>query len=172
MARLNTSAEVLHDLRKVGYDSTGDVVIGETTPDGFSLESNTDETTLKAGTRRDAYLYIPGSTEKTFTFNLVDFSMENLAAAFGQHEADITGAGTVGSPYLLTLNPTTYAEQTARTWFAEGLREDGQIVRAEFASTKVYCPQVTIKVTTGEPTSIPFKLRVMGNISIKLWTPA
>lgn len=170
MPRLNTNAEVLHDLRTVGYVSGSDVVIGETDTDGIQFSSETEETAVKVGTSRAAWLYIPGANEQTFSFNLISMSLENISEAFGLDPATrITGSGTSGSPYILTLNSANFSEQASRTWFAQGLREDGYTYRFEMPTAQVFCPQVTLKVVTGEPSSVPFKVRVLGQPLVKLW---
>lgn len=142
---------------------TADVPIGDTTMDGFNWDTQTDETTVKVGTSRNAYLYIPGSIERTLTFQLLNFSLENLAEVFGLNPTSrITGAGTSGNPYILSIDPANFHEQPVRNWFFESLREDGKLIRAEFWQSKVYAAQAQIKVVTGEPTNVPFRLRTVG----------
>lgn len=170
MPRLNTNAEVLHDLRTVGFNTGSDTIIGETSTDGVTYEGQTEETPLKTGTSRGVYLYIPGGVEQTFSFSLVNFSLENVAEAFGLNPSTrITGTGTSIDPYILTMAPNNYSEQPNRLWFAQGLREDGLTVRMEFNSAQIFSPQVQIKVTTGEGALIPFRIRVTGNTIVKLW---
>lgn len=165
--------EYAHPIDTSAVVEIADVPVGETTTDGISYESNTDETPAKVGTQRGIYLYIPGSTEQTLTFALLNFSLENLAMAFGQHDQAaaiaVSGAGSVADPYVLAVTAANYAEQEARVWYAEGMREDAKIVRFEWWNAKIYSPQVTIKVTTGEATPVPLKIRHVGLLKVLMW---
>lgn len=172
MPRLNTNAEVLHDLRTVGYVGAGpaDVPMGDTDTNGIQWDVSVDETQVKSGMRRDTFLYIPGSAERTFSFSLVNFSLENVADCLGLDPTTrITGAGTSGNPYILSIDPANLTEIASRTWYAQGLREDGWTVRADFPTAQIFAPQVQIKIVTGEPTVIPFRMRVLGVTTIKLY---
>lgn len=149
---------------------TIDVPIGEVSTDGVMLDSQTEETPLKVGTQRGVYLYVPGATEQKFVFTMMNFSLENVAEAFGINPTTITGAGTSGSPYILTLNPANFGTQPERQWYFLGIREDAQFVRCEFWRSKVFAPQTQIKVTTGEAAPVPINLRTIGLIKIFLNT--
>lgn len=144
-----------------------DVPIGEVSSEGVMFDSQTEETPLKVGTQRGVYLYMPGGTDQSFKFSMANFSLENLAETFGLNPATyITGAGTSGNPYILTLNTANFASQPERCWYFIGLREDAMIIRAEFWQAKVYAAQTQVKVTTGEPTLLPINLRTVGIIKI------
>lgn len=147
-----------------------DVPIGEVSTDGVMFDSQTEETSLKVGTARGVYLYIPGSTEQKFTFNMVNCSLENFAESFGQNPTGITGTGTTIDPYILTLNPNNFGTQPERSWYFIGVREDGMFIRGEFWRSKIYAPQTQIKLTTGEPALIPMNLRTVGLIRFFLNT--
>jgi hypothetical protein len=139
--------------------------MGATTDAGVSFETTQDETPLAAGTQIATYLYLPGATEQQVTFAMLNFNAENLAQAFGIDETDSNYV--TSSPEGIVLNQNVFASLGVKAWKFEGIREDAKTVIMHVYAAKVSATNVTIPMSTGTASEIPFALRSTGAVSIK-----
>jgi hypothetical protein len=144
------------------------VDMGATTDAGVSFETTQDETPLAAGTQIATYLYLPGATEQQVTFNMLNFNAENLAQAFGIDETDSNYVTT--SPEGIVLNQNVFASMGEKPWKFEGIREDAKTVTMHVYAAKVSATNVTIPMSTGTASEIPFALRSTGAVAIQYET--
>ena len=168
-ARLNTSAEVLADTNEFGFNDGSDKKIGDLSESGLTLGVETEENEVRSGTQREVYVYLRGAVSQMWTGELLNINVNNFAFAMGLDEdaANITGTGTSADPYILTIDPEKFGEQAARLYYATGVRSDGMTIRAEATTGRIFSPNVEWTMAQGEPTAIPFQLRVTGTWLIK-----
>lgn len=170
--RSNNAEEVLAQCDEFGHTAT--TKIGDLSEGGITLAVATEETEVKSGSQREIYTYLRGHTGQTWRGELLNFNANNVAFALGMNEAaaNITGTGTPGDPYILVIDPSLFGQQIARLYYAQGTRVDGDIIRAEASTARIYSPETEWTMVQGDPTLIPFMLRVQDTWVIKQWTPA
>lgn len=170
-SRLNTNAEVLAQMDEFGH--TASAKIGDLSEGGLSMAVATEEITIKSGSQIETYAYGKGGTEQTMSGELLNVNVNNMAFALGMNEDanNITGAGSSGDPYILVVDPELFGQQAARLYYATGTRVDGQIIRFEATTGRVFAPDFEVVMTQGEAALIPFSLRVSGTWLLKQNTP-
>lgn len=149
-----------------------DTPIGDLTDEGITIEHGGGDTPIQSGTHAGTYSYVPSNDQDiSINFSLLNMSIENWAAAMGEDSAlRASGLGTAADPYVLDIREDHYAEQLEKVWFFTGARLDGELIRVEAFSAKVFAPSGSITFTQGEAATLPFVLRVLHGIRVRQWS--
>jgi hypothetical protein len=149
-----------------------DTPIGDLTEAGITIEKGGGDQAVQSGTHQGAYTFIPSNDQDiTFNFELLNMSIENWAAAMGEDSSlRASGLGTAADPYILDVREEFYAEQLEKVWYFTGARVDGELIRVEAFSGKIFSPSGSITFTQGEAASLPFTLRVIHGYRIRQWS--
>jgi hypothetical protein len=101
------------------------VKVGEPTEEGITARTETELFEVGIATSRKPYLrQIVGATSE-ISFSIVNFNLNNIAAAAGVPESSISGAGTAASPWALDLLDTLLGTEQNLSMYGQGLRQDG-----------------------------------------------
>lgn len=175
--RANDQSEVLAEMDEFGFDATpgvsnSDTKLGDLAEGGLRVAINVNEIEVKSGSQREIYAYVRGSVSQMWSGELLNVNGNNLAFALGENEdtTNFSGTGTVGDPYILSVDPELFGEQVERIYYGLGTRVDGDIVRME-ADGRVFAPNVEWTMAQGEATVIPFSIRINGSWDFRHWTP-
>lgn len=101
------------------------VELGEPTEDGVTVNTEGTVEELPIATSRTPYLRQLVAAAFQMTFTIVNFNLENLAAAHGAAESNITGSGTSSSPYALGLIDTILNTLQNASFYAQGVVQNG-----------------------------------------------
>ena len=170
--RLNSAGEILAEMQEFGFNDGSDNKLGELAEDGLTLDAEAQETEVNSGSQRDVYARLVGRSSQSLSGTLLNLSIPNFAFVFGLDEdaGNITGTGTAGDPYILTVDAEKFGEQPARLYYAQGLRKNGDVIRLE-ATARVRAPAVNTSLAQGQVGGLPFSLVIEGTWAIKQWTP-
>ena len=173
-ARLNNSNEVLAECDEFGFDDGSDNKIGDLGEGGITFVIDTEENEVRSGSQREIYVYIRGASSQLWRGDLLNINVNNYSFALGQNETatNIAGTGTAGDPYIMAVNPDLFGEQAARTYYANGTRVNGDIIRMEATTGRVFAPSIEWTMAQGSPSAIPFVIRVTGAWQMRQWTPS
>lgn len=149
-----------------------DTPIGDLTDEGITIEHGGGDTAIQSGTHAGAYTYIPSNDQDiSINFSLLNMSIENWAASMGEDSAlRASGLGTAADPYVLDIREDLFAEQLEKVWYFTGARLDGELIRVEAFSAKIFAPSGSITFTQGEAATLPFVLRVLHGIRVRQWS--
>jgi hypothetical protein len=131
------------------------VNIGEPSEEGVAVRSTADLNPIRVATSFRPYKRLLRGAEYIMETAIRNFSMENLAAAAGIPESNISGAGTTASPYALRLLDTLLATETNLTFYAKGLVVDGTTYEVQGWGVDVD-PAQELQLRSGEGTPIRF----------------
>ena len=158
---LSTAAGELTLKMPVAYDhAVGEVVhervritVGAPDENGITVRTNAELQEVATAISLKPYLrQVIGMTSE-LEWSLLNFSLENLAAAAGIPETAITGAGTSTSPQSLVVLDTVVTSDENVTMWAQGLRQDDTTYEVHGWSVEMD-PSQEVNLRAGQPALI------------------
>jgi len=155
---LVTPTAFAHDSGEV-VKSTEKVEIGDLTDDGVSQDANPTRNELLSATQLTPYAYLLQHYARTVTFEVHNYTEENLALALGIPEGNITGSGTSADPTVLHETASDVMTENQRSLIWEGTRKDGQIIEVRGFHARID-PSRSLQYVTGQGMPVPFAANV------------
>lgn len=140
--------------------------LGHVTDKGVTVDIKGDHNVVKSAVRRLALGYLIGHAEIEMGFELTGYALENLAAALGMLETDVTGAGTAPNPNRLVANPDLYAEQNDLSFYFRGFRKDATPVYGFLWGVELDFSSVQLQMMRGKEAPIAFRCRATSGFAL------
>lgn len=139
--------------------------LGDLTDDGVDVTwGEGDFNAITAATKRGAVAYLVGHASQLLEFSILNTNPENVAAALGIPETNISGAGTAANPTRLDTAPDDFVTALAAAWYFTGIRKDGSTVEIQAWGVDVDPNTGAQKFTRGQASPIRFRLRPTAGI--------
>lgn len=147
LAYAHASGEAVHQRTRV--------IVGEPTDDGVTASWEAELTDVEVATSFRPYIRLRTGTTYNIEFAVVNFNLENLAAAAGIPEGDITGTGDATSPHQLLISDDTMLTDENISLWAQGVRVNGTTYEVHGFGIDID-PSQTLQLQKGGQTSIRF----------------
>lgn len=145
--------------------------LGDLTDDGVDTTlAEGDFNAIMAANRRPPAGYLPGHIAQLLEFAIEHLNLENIAAALGIPEANVTGSGTAAAPTTLNILPDDFATASEAAWYFSGVRKDGTNVEVQAWGVEVDPTGIgAIKFARGAPAPVRFRLRPTAGMRALSW---
>lgn len=142
------------------------VKLGDVTDDGVDLLlAEGDFNAVTAATMRQTAGYLLGHIAQGMSFAIEHTNSNNIAAALGIPESNISGTNTELDPEILDIQADAMGTAPEFAWYFFGARKDGTLMEAQAWGVEVDPTAIgAIKHARGAPAPIPFNLRPTAGI--------
>jgi hypothetical protein len=146
--------------------------LGDVTDDGVDCSPGEgDFNMIPAATKRGPVGYLMGHIAQLVEFGIEHLNLDNLAAALGIPETNITGSGTAAAPHSLNVLPDSFSTAIDAAWYFTGVRKDGMNVEIQLWGVEVDPTGLgALKFARGQVTPVRFRLRPTAGMRALLWT--